>query len=191
MKFSDGWKKGDKMFKHTEKEIEDFLDTNYDDLILCIESAMYQSDEFSEYNDENFSLDIEYMGRQIEVCGKRLDMLFKIDVLTIDKTKTPEEEVCVASCAYIIELKKDMADISAYSQVITYSNMIKEIVGISTLVAIAAPSFSNDLTEIEMHDDKLSFFMVEKIFNVKNTSYHRTNEFFERHSDTEVKKLLR
>lgn len=163
------------MFNHTEKEIEDFIEKHSENLALELKHALEYTAVCGDWKD----ICMRYIGRQLEVGTRRLDMLFKASNVVVNDTVDPPEFVEIEDVLIVVELKKNIADINAFSQVVGYAADIKEIGCIDTFICLVAPSFSSEIKTLERYMDNLILIEVEKKFDVKRISYSLNDDYID------------
>ena len=164
------------MVINNEKDLEDYICKNMDNFLLFLERTFGEDEKF------------ELIGRQIEIAGNRIDLLFR----NIWENKEDKFKRCTF---LVVELKyrnaepKDIAQLSKYMNlirdidyVLNAQNMTDEIEVKGLLLTTGA---NNDMQEIQMN---LEYQGVEDImFASYNTvlfyqleSFSRKEEFIEK-----------
>lgn len=158
------------MFINSEKDLEDYICDNLEEFVSFINSQVWISKD-----------PIDFIGRQIEIAGNRIDLLFK--------TIWEHKENNFKRCTFIVvELKFRQAEPKDIAQLSKYMNLIRDIgdklneecesddIDVKGILLTTGSNY--DVQEIQMNMESLG--LDDICFATYNTSLFYNTESFSR-----------
>lgn len=134
------------MFISSEKDLEDYICNNLEEFILFLKSILGENAE------------IDFLGRQIEIDGNRIDLLFR--------TKWENKDITYKRYTFlVVELKYRNAESKDIAQLSKYMNLIRDIGDIlnekyksddiDVMGLLLTSGLNNEVQEIQMNLDSI------------------------------------
>jgi hypothetical protein len=168
-----------------EKQLEDYIVNNLWDFEKLLLKTIYGNDHEMRDGEK-----IEFVGRQVMIDGKIIDLLFNI----IEKDG-PDDVEAFVNTLVVVELKKEKGTLDNLIQVIRYANYLNKRIGTYTRVVLVANDFNDDIQEISIYLEEHGFediylITLNHTFNFKEQGWHFADEFKNCVIDERLKKYV-